>query len=842
MVPGVNPTVPLSPTGIHRLQFRSVRRGAPPLFQLRVVRRGGCASTRSLLASAFLVLPAHAALLSVPSQVPTLQQAIDQAAQGDVIELSDGTYAAPPGDAATQGFRITDKGVAFTIRAAMGATVVLDGQNAGAVLRFQNSDISKSGYVTFQGLTFRNGSSNVAGLTAGVTLQKALATFSDCVFDSNHTLEPTTGGGGVQVSVGSTATFDHSTWSGNTSAFFGGGLTVEEHSSATVVDSLFSANRVNLPGHQPSASGGAIHVGNSTLVVERTRFEGNAAGYVGGAVYALGLWDDTGGGSYVSIRNSTFVGNQAARDPSVSYPFPTEGGALHAEDLTVLRVWDSRFIENAANNGGGLNAYRSDVEVHESVFQGNLAAGSAALGAKSLGGQISVISNDASDASTGFGTLNPRSVRLLVEESLLQGRFGTTGTAGDVGGCLFAGGDTNRMYGLNGLPQDGTLAQNRADVVLDRVVFEDCDVAQTSVAGSGVGGAISVDLVDLVISDSLVMNSDAVGIPSADNSSGGGLAVLAQSSATVEHTAFAHDTAGEYGGAAFFQGAQVDVEDSAFVSNELSPGVSEPCWPSSTGAALFVAPFDGGGGRPAQPVTGPVAASIFSDNVGLPIFDDDRTNGPENDVQYDGNEFFAPTFAGAVYTSTIPNNVPPYSVCVPASALNVLVVQRANGSSTHKTLDPTTDPNIDEAASIPSASLVAAPSHVPNPGAPADPPPAATTAVGFSWSGGAATLDGAPLASRNGIVFLAPGPHALVVDGGAAQASAVVVPEAAPSFGMAAALASLALLALRVGRRPHRGDRDRQPGGFATIWKTTSPKTSTTSLPVWKRPPVVGSR
>ena len=77
---------------------------------------------------------APAALMRVPADVATLQTAIQQAANGDVIELADGTYASPAG-----GFTISNQPKAFTIRAAAGATVVLDGGGARDVLRLINS-------------------------------------------------------------------------------------------------------------------------------------------------------------------------------------------------------------------------------------------------------------------------------------------------------------------------------------------------------------------------------------------------------------------------------------------------------------------------------------------------------------------------------------------------------------------------------------------------------------------------------------------------------------------------------------------------------------------------------
>jgi hypothetical protein len=71
------------------------------------------------------------------------------------------------------------------------------------------------------------------------------------------------------------------------------------------------------------------------------------------------------------------------------------------------------------------------------------------------------------------GTVNRRPAYYRVENSFIQGRYGSITIAGQVGGGLYAAGDGNRMYGQNGVSQDGTTDQNRATVVVNNVVFYD---------------------------------------------------------------------------------------------------------------------------------------------------------------------------------------------------------------------------------------------------------------------------------------------------------------------------------------------------------------------------------
>ncbi len=753
------------------------------------------------LLSVLLLTPGRAlgAVISVPGDIATLQAAIAAvASNGDVIELDDGIYPAAT-EAETpdgrSGFFISNRPHDFTIRAAAGATVVLDGENLRPVLRLMNSSFAEGGKVTFEGITFRRGLSQTLGLTAGVTIQRGHALFRDCVFDANRTEQATTGGGGVQVALGSSVTFERSIWSNNSSRFFGGGLTVSGRSSVIIRDSQFLENRSNPPGHHPSATGGGVHVVDSSIEVTRTRFDDNRASFAGGGFYALGTWDDPGGGVQAAIENSTFVNNHVVPDPSVTLTNASEGGGVHVEDLVSIVVRDSRFLANEADIGGGLNGYRADIEVRDSVFRGNLARSGATKGTKSLGGQIAVASNDVNDASTGFGAFNRRSTNLSVEDTLLDGFSAGASAVADVGGCLFAVGDGNRAFGLNGVTQQGTLAENQAMVTLRRVVMHHCAVQQHAAAGSGTGGGLSAGVADVHLEDVLIANSEALG---SDNTSGGGMALTSHTRAALTRTTFAGNRSVRFGGALFAQGAHLEVTDSAFLGNELSPGVEEPCWPSSTGSALFITPFDGSDVPPDQPATGFIADSIFSDNIGLPVFDDDRQPSPINDTRYDGNLVFSPSFDGAFFSNVIPNSVPPFSVCLDAEQMSSLVVQRSGGSSSPKSIVP----NVDLVAPPSYATLLAVPSRILAAHAAGDPPSSGTAWLGYAWSGASAQLDGVTLTDRAGLLEATSGGHELQVDALAPEV-AFLVPE--PPREATLALAFCLLYALR--RRalaPHR--------------------------------------
>ncbi len=687
------------------------------------------ASALALLFAVLLPAVASAApTVRVPGDARDLQRAIGLVADGGVIELAGGTYAPPP-----RGFEIANLRKGFTIRAAAGATVVLDGAGTSQLLRFENGRRERGKLVTFEGITFRSGYTVAEGYSGGVTLSAAEARFVRCVFQGNHASGRTTGGGAVRVMNGSEATFESCSFRDNSSLRRGGAMSILA-SSVSIQGGELVGNRVNLPGHDAHSAGGGIYLLNSTLQVTGVRFQGNEAGFAGGAIYAYGAWTEPEATprSRVLLTRSTFDRNRAASDPCCPAPGPTTGGAIHGEDQTTVEIYSSYFTGNSAEFGGAIDSYRGITVIQGSQFQGNQAPLSARTGT-AAGGAIFVSSPDFADASTGAGVVNRRPASLSVSDSLLRGGGSA---AAHVGGCLMVSGDESRAYGLNGVAAAGDLTSNRARVSLRKVVFANCDVQKTAQGGAGMGGAVHADLVDLTMEDSLVLDSGAA--------SGGGMTLLRDSVAAVSRVTFARNKAERLGGAMFVQGSQVQVAGSSFFSNEVGDG---------RGAAIYSIPLTSSDPSRVRNVGGVVADSVFSANVGLAIWDVDPQSGPINEMRYDRNRFYLPS--GEAYGNSLvdANGVSP-------SALNNLVVDRGGRGVTVKSAGGN-----ERLSSAPRAgALLAAPSArgIGAPSAPAE------SFLAYAWSGRSANLAGQGLSARAGLLpVAAAGDYALSVDGGA---------------------------------------------------------------------------
>ncbi|HSN54265.1 MAG TPA: right-handed parallel beta-helix repeat-containing protein [Candidatus Sulfomarinibacteraceae bacterium] len=682
--------------------------------------------------------PAAAEVLYVPGQVATLSQAVSQVDDGGVIEISAGTYPTPVG-----GWFFANLGKSFTIRAAAGATVILDGGGARPVFRLQNTTSSLGGQVSFENLVFANGLSTQNGVAGGVTIEANDARFSGCVFRDSESDASVTGGGGAFVFGDADVQFTDCQFLDNRATNEGAGLKVGEGSTVVVHRALFANNRVNLAGHRPSSAGGGIHVGNADLLLSDSRFVGNQAGYVGGGLYAIGQWQSpvTVPRSTVQVANCTFEANEAEPYPGITTPTKTEGGAIHAEDQTLMRIDGCRFILNSAETGGGVNLYRARVEIADSVFRGNRATATGA--GTGFGGALSAISNDTS----ADGSINRPSAELTVADCFIQGSHQGVGSVGQIGGGIYAAGDVNRQYGLSGVSAMPDLATNRTAVTVTGSVLSDLEVVQ-SVVSTGTGAGMMFDLVDGVLDGNAVLASEAVGT----GSQGGAFRAIRQSLVDIQASTFAGNQAQQFGGALYLQGAEVHVDGCALIENTIGG--------QDYGAAIFSAP-DENLGASGVSQTGAISSSVISNTVdrGLLIFDDDRQGSPTtpyNDLRYNANTIFDRTAGSSVYKDPIAGAE------MPVSSLNPLVINRIGGTpSTDKVQVANTGP-----ASAPVvADIVAAPKSILPSGAVGDPAGATAAFVGYGWSGGSATLDGTPVSGFSGVSQVGPGTHVLAVGG-----------------------------------------------------------------------------
>jgi hypothetical protein len=258
-------------------------------------------------------IPAHAATIDVPGNFPTIQGAINAAANGDTVVVEPGTYFE----------NIDFKGKLITVRSAQGSGVTtIDGGGLAPVVNFSNAETTAA---VLQGFTLQHGNGTASFTYAGggihiynasptvqnnvVTANQACASgngidvsFSSAVIRDNtitgNSIAGCSGnwGGGIHVGGAASAQIIHNTITNNSSDF-GGGLALFAAGTPTVMDNVVSGNRATTWG------GGIVGVNQSDATLVQNLITGNTAAQEGGGIY----WTVPSG-----TRGPVFVNNTAS--------------------------------------------------------------------------------------------------------------------------------------------------------------------------------------------------------------------------------------------------------------------------------------------------------------------------------------------------------------------------------------------------------------------------------------------------------------------------------------------------------------------------------------------------
>jgi len=340
---------------------------------------------------------------------PTIQEAIDLAVAGNLIEVGPGTYVE----------RINLLGKAITLRSTDGpSATTIDGNGDGSVITCtdgEGPDTVIEGFtVTHGGASYGGGMYNAGGSSATLTnctfsgnvvhgygggmynSGGSSPTLTNCTFTDNSALNKGGGmynsgdshptltnctftdnsasyGGGMYNPSGSHPTLTNCTFSGN-SADAGGGM-LNESSSPTLTNCTFSGNVVQGYG------GGMYNSGGSSPTLTNCTFTGNSADYVdGGAMCNSGSsptltdctfsdnWAGGDGGGMANLDSSTTLTNCTFSGNSADY----HGGGMDNYNNSPT-LTNCTFSGNAADYGGGMRNYNSNPTLTNCTFSGNSA-------------------------------------------------------------------------------------------------------------------------------------------------------------------------------------------------------------------------------------------------------------------------------------------------------------------------------------------------------------------------------------------------------------------------------------------------------------------------------------
>lgn len=429
---------------------------------------------------------------------PTIQAGVDLAADGDILELGDGTFRGSGNrDVDLLGKQLVirsasddpllcvidvegteaDPHRAFRMRtpsagARLRSLTLTGGHVIGGVTTGHGGAVhcGASSRYDFENMRFQG--NTAAGGGAVRADEGAVVRFDDCVFVENRVVGssfPNNGGAVLTWDAGS-ATFTNCHFIGQT-ASGGGGALFDRGGSITITDCVFEANVASRYG------GGAVLASNSTeyMAVKHCEFLRNRS-LVGTSPH---------GGALAAYRaaeltDCLFVENDAYGDGgAVNLEFPDagpatvrnciflrneggQGGALSVKSGTQATIEGCRFEENVAHavsgRGGALRVYTdARAEVRESTFLRNFAV--------NQGGAVSVLSElptvvesctfVENEAATGGGAYfeYPGSV---IRRTILSFSTYGGGLAGQVGaeptvGCsdIFGNAGGDALFGID---------------------------------------------------------------------------------------------------------------------------------------------------------------------------------------------------------------------------------------------------------------------------------------------------------------------------------------------------------------------------------------------------------
>lgn len=535
---------------------------------------------RSPLVLSFVLslLPAiaGAATVSVPGDFPTIQAAIDGAADGSVVQIAAGHYA--------EKLTISYVTRTLTLRGDVAdpSQVVVDASGTtGAALSVVNCGSN----VQIEGITVSGGSGSMTD-GGGLFLANSDVVFRNCVFENNST--PHDGGAGFILTSG--GLFRDCVFRNNSATRFGGGLMMNVRVTTAFERCQFTGNTAG-NGDDVEGWGGAVYSNDSTPTFIGCSFTGNHSKYAAGGLAFVGHFTEPE--SSILLRDCEIGGNTAVQGrPDLP---ATDGGGVHIEDNVRVVLDRCRVHDNTSGNGGGLSSYRGTYEVNDSVIEDNHAVPVTPDVAGGYGGGIS-----ATSVNTSAPARKPSVV--TIRRSVIRNNNA------HVGGALLAQGDFL------------SFSSNRATLTIE-------DSLLSGNVASGRAGAAFLDRADTTITRTNVLLNSVTALHDAW---GGALGLIGGSVTTITDSALCGNSAAELGGAIYAdQASTLTITGSHLYGNQAAPG-------DGLGGGAIAIP--GAGGPIPGPVTGSVTDSVIAGNgAGAEIWESDCTPSMWSQVTFTDN-------------------------------------------------------------------------------------------------------------------------------------------------------------------------------------------------------------
>jgi len=304
----------------------------------------------------------------------TIQAAIDDAENGDVIRVRPGTYM--------ENINFLSKDI--TVESTMGPFLTfIDGNKSGSVVTITGQNCTDA---ILEGFTIANGSGNPSYNGCGILIDYASPTIRGNIIQNNGPLSVGSGyGGGIFCSGDqhnkNTITIEGNTISGNGHTSFGGGIYVQ-HSICHINGNTITNNKASGGGGVMSHykgevylidntiesndsvldAAGVCYTGESSGEIRSNQINYNSGGQNGGGIYLNTsepkIIDNTIKGNYAQNRGGGIVCVNASPDILSNTIDDNEtsgfGGGIHCINIALPLVFDNTITNNRASSGGGI--------------------------------------------------------------------------------------------------------------------------------------------------------------------------------------------------------------------------------------------------------------------------------------------------------------------------------------------------------------------------------------------------------------------------------------------------------------------------------------------------------
>jgi len=513
-------------------------------------------STRSTIivpALLFITLcaaTAHAAVINVPGDYPTIQAAINAAAGGDTIVVAPGTYTE----------NIDFIGKAVTVESSGGAAVtVIDGGKLGSTVTFQTGEIIGS---VLDGFTVTNGSATDGG---GIFCDGA----SPSIFSNIITANEAEHGGGIFCDNGSGGVIYNNTITANSTTGYymagGAGIYLDSYSAPLILDNAVTNNVSTYNGGGITCNHGAYPV------ISGNDITGNACPINGGGILCEN-------GSDATITDNTITGNSASGYPgggihiresvvTVTGNIITGNSAYHAGGIycwfsSATIIEDNVISQNTANSsGGGVGLNGSSATVRNNTITENTASTGGGIKYTGQGGHPVITGNVIADNAAYSGGAFTFE---FCSNATIRGNIIAGNTADYAGGAFYC-------YNMSDLPiEDNVVVNNRAKYY-GGGLFCEISADPTIVRnifrgnGSGVGGAICAAGTSPVITSNVFSRNRALDY-------GGAIYLYNSKNPVVVNNVFWRNAADLGGGGICAVGSTLNVINSTLCENSAPYG------------------------------------------------------------------------------------------------------------------------------------------------------------------------------------------------------------------------------------------------------------------------------